>query len=95
MTKEGVPPSLRTQNTHTYSLSTDSDSGTDDEGEAGTHSTHTGVGKTLAAADPEARPTQRMHGGTDPEMVAITLKTNPLKLTKKAVEMSRTTAIEA
>lgn len=92
--KEGNPSSLRTQNAHTYSLSTDSDSGTDNEGEAETPSNHMGVGKALAA-DPKTRHTQRMHGGADPEMVAITPKTNPPKLTTTAVETSRTTAIEA
>lgn len=83
--------SLRTRDAHTYSLSTDSDSGSDNESGAGVHSNHTEIDKTLVTMDLEARQTQHMRGGTDPEMVPIALKASSANPTKS----TWMTAIEA
>jgi hypothetical protein len=81
------------------SLSSGSESGSDDESEAETHSNHTEVDETLVTTDMETGRIQHIHEGTDatltPETVAVTLKTSSPDLTKTTKDVSRTTAIEA
>ena len=79
------------------SLSSNSESGSDDESEVETHSNHTEVDKTMVTTDPETSQMRHIYEGTDvtltPEMVAATLNTSSPDLTKTSE--SRMTAIGA
>ena len=72
---------LRTRDAHTYSSSTDSGSGSDNEN--GVHSNHTEIDKASVTIDLKARQT------------AVALKASSTNLTKSTADMSRMTAIEA